>query len=203
MITVSPPETSVRNGPMPTTAGMPSASATIAVWLPGPPTSVTKPRHELRIEIGRFAGREIVRQHEHWRSDVRQLFAAPAQQMPQHALLDVEDVVRPLGHVLAFERLEHLRVVPQHAADRVLGRIVPLCGSSPRASPRSRRIVEHLHVGGEDRRVLVAELLGDAVAIALDFGGGGFDRTDRAARAPLRRRRAAGTGEGCEIPRCP
>ena len=26
----------------------------------------------------------------------------------------------------AFERLEHLGVVPQHAADRVLGRVVPL-----------------------------------------------------------------------------
>ena len=175
MITVSPPETSVRNGPVPTTAGMPSASATIAVWLPGPPISVTKPRHELRIEIRRFAGRQIVRQHQHFGHDVRQLLAAPAEQMPQQPLLDVEDVVGPLGHVVAFERLKHLGVVPQHAAHRVLGRVVPLADHllELRAQPA---VVEHLDVGGEDRAVFLAELLGDAVAIALDLGGGGGDR---------------------------
>ncbi len=48
MIVSSPPETSVRNAPVPTTAGISRASATMAVWLPGPPTSVTKPRTKRR-----------------------------------------------------------------------------------------------------------------------------------------------------------
>ena len=40
MMTVSPPETSVRNRPRPTTAGISSAPARIAVWLVSPPLSV-------------------------------------------------------------------------------------------------------------------------------------------------------------------
>ena len=67
MIAVSPPETFVRNGPMPTTAGMPSASATIAVWLPAPPISVTKPFTNFGFEIRRFARRQVVREHQHFR----------------------------------------------------------------------------------------------------------------------------------------
>ena len=54
--------------PVPTTAGISSPSATIAVWLPGPPTSVANPRTNCAVEIGRFAGREIVRQHHHRRN---------------------------------------------------------------------------------------------------------------------------------------
>ena len=43
-MTVSPPDTSVRNRPMPTTAGISSAPARMAVWLVGPPLSVAKAR---------------------------------------------------------------------------------------------------------------------------------------------------------------
>ena len=203
MITVSPPETSVRNGPMPTTAGMPSASATIAVWLPGPPISVTKPRDELRIEIGRFAGREVVGQHEHF-GDV--MCASSSRRLPNRCRSSRFSMSKMSfarsGMYSPSSDWNDLGVVPQRAAHRVLGRVVPLADHLLQLRRRAA-VVEHLDVGGEDRRVLVAELLGDAIAIALDLGGGGGDGADRAARARLRRRRAAGTAEGCEIPRCP
>jgi hypothetical protein len=109
---------------------------------------------------------------------VPEFFAAAAEQMPQHALLDVEDVVRPLGH-RPFERLEHLRVVPQHATHRVLRRIMPLTDHLLELRAESG-VVEHLDVRGEDRAVLRAKLLGDAVAIALDFSRGGSDRLVKA-----------------------
>ena len=93
---------------MPTTAGISRASATIAVWLPGPPISVTKPRTKCAVEIGRFAGREVVGQHQHRRGELRELFAAAAQQVAQQPFFDVEDVVGPLGQVAAFQRWKTL-----------------------------------------------------------------------------------------------
>ena len=55
-MTGSPPETSAKKGPIPTTAGISSPSATIAVWLPGPPSSVAKPftkrRSRFAVSLG-------------------------------------------------------------------------------------------------------------------------------------------------------
>ena len=53
--------------------------------------------NELAIEIGRFAGREIVGQDDDGRSEARKPFAAAAEQMPQQPLFDVEDVAGPVG----------------------------------------------------------------------------------------------------------
>ena len=72
------------------------------------------------IEVGRFAGREVVGQHQHRRGEVRNSFAAPAQQMPQQSFFDVENVVGPLGQVRTFQLLEDLGVAAQRAADGVL-----------------------------------------------------------------------------------
>ena len=69
--------------------------------------------HELAVEIGRFAGREIVGQDHDRRGELRKLLAAAAEQVAQQPLLDVEDVVGPLGQVAALERLEHLGVAAQ------------------------------------------------------------------------------------------
>ena len=55
MMTMSPPLTSPVMLPSPTTAGMPIARATIAVWLVRPPTSVAKPLH-VQLGPGRRSG---------------------------------------------------------------------------------------------------------------------------------------------------
>ena len=77
MITVSPPETSVRKRPTPTTAGNAQAFGDDRRVAAGAADLGDEAQDELRIEIGRFAGRQIVGQHEHRRGDLRQLFAAP------------------------------------------------------------------------------------------------------------------------------
>ena len=68
---------------------------------------------EAAVEIGGFAGREVVGQHEHRRGEVGDAFAAAAQQVPQEPLLDIEDVGGPLGQVGAFQPLEDLGIAPQ------------------------------------------------------------------------------------------
>ena len=65
----------------------------------GPADLGDKSADEAAVEIGGLAGREVVGQHQHRRGEVGDAFAAPAKQMPQQALLDVEDVVRPLGQI--------------------------------------------------------------------------------------------------------
>ena len=65
--------------------------------------------------------------------------------------------------------------MPQRAADRILGRVVPLADHLLQLAAQPA-IVEHLDVGGEDRAVLLAELLGHAVAMAFDFSGRGENR---------------------------
>lgn len=99
--------------------------------------------------------------------------------MAEEPLLNVEDVVGPLGHVLAVERLEDLGVFAEGAANGVLRRIVPGADHIVELLPQTP-IVQHLQVGGEDGAVFVAELLGDADAVAVDFGGGGVDGASEA-----------------------
>jgi hypothetical protein len=62
---------------MPTTAGIPSASATIAVDLRD------ETLNEFRVEIRRLAGREIVRQHQNFGVNMGELLAPLAEQVPQ------------------------------------------------------------------------------------------------------------------------
>ena len=57
---------------------------------------------EAAVEIGGFAGREVVGQHQHRRGEVGDALAAAAQQVPQQPLLDVENVVGPLRQVASF-----------------------------------------------------------------------------------------------------
>ena len=64
-MTRSPPETSVMNVPRPTTAGISSTPATMAVWLVRPPASVAKAWTRLGSSDGGFARRQVVGQHDH------------------------------------------------------------------------------------------------------------------------------------------
>ena len=82
--------------------------------------------------------------------------------------------VAALGHVIAVERLDDLGVLAKGAADGVLGRVVPLADHFLQLGAEAT-VVEHLDVGGEDGGRVFAELLGDAVAMPLDFAGGGFE----------------------------
>ena len=77
---------------MPTIAGMPSASATMAVWLPAPPISVTKPftNFGLRLEVS--LGVSVWARTQHFGVDLRELFAAFAEEVTEEAFFDVEDV---------------------------------------------------------------------------------------------------------------
>ena len=58
--------------------------------------------NEAAVEIGGFAGREVVGQHEDGRGEIGNALAAAAEQMAQQPLLDVEDVVGPLRQIGAF-----------------------------------------------------------------------------------------------------
>ena len=93
-----------------------------------------------------------------------QLFAAASQQIAKDALLDVEDVVRPLGHVLALERLKYLGIAPEGSTDGILGRVVPHADHLFNFVVQPP-VAEHLQMGGKDRRVIVAQLLGDMLAV--------------------------------------
>ena len=84
---------------------------------------------------------------------MRDPFAAVAQQMPQQAFFDVENVVRPLGQIGAFDALEDLGVAAQRAADGVFRRVVPLADHLFEFAVQPR-VLQHLQVGFEDRAVL-------------------------------------------------
>ena len=133
-----------------------------------------KAADEAAIEVGRFAGRKVVGQHQHRRGEVGDPFAAAAQQVPEQTLFDVEDVVGPLRQIGAFQPLEDLGVAAQRAADGVLGRVVPLADHLLQLAAEPR-VLEHLQVGLEDRAVFLAQLGGDRLAMVGDFGGRGGD----------------------------
>ncbi len=157
---------------------------------------------EPAVEIGRFAGREVVGEHQHRR---RSGGRSPRGGGPAGAAAAASRCRRcrwPARPGTAFQFLKDLGVAAQRAADGVLGRIVPLA--------------DHL-------LQLAAELRSRG---ASGDGPRRWPRTSRPARrrprrdcarsrrrprrwpcraAPARRprRRARRTGEGCEIPRCP
>ncbi len=129
---------------------------------------------KIRAEIGRFAGRERVREHDHRRDQRGQLFAAAAEQLAQEPLFDVEDVARPVGQKTALQGLEDLGIAAQDPADGILGRVMPLADHGFDLAPQPH-VAEHLQMGGEDRAVIVAQLFANLLAIGLDFAAGGRD----------------------------
>ena len=70
---------------------------------------------------------------------MRQLLPLSAEQVAQQTLLDVQHIVRPLGHVAVFQILEDLGVAPQRTADRVLRREMPRAHQRLRPLPAAGR----------------------------------------------------------------
>ena len=99
---------------------------------------------------------------------MRNSFAAPAQHVAQQPLLDVEDVVGPLGQMRTFQPLEDLGVAPQRAADGVFRRVVPVADHLLQFAAEPG-VLEHLQMGLEDGAVLFAQLAGDGLPVAGDF----------------------------------
>ena len=90
-------------GPAPTTAGMPSDRAMIAVCAVGPPMTVQKPRIRRGSSLRRVRGREILGDEDHGR--VGQLGRAPfgPGEQSQHPLTDVVQVGGPGSHPLVLQ----------------------------------------------------------------------------------------------------
>ncbi len=175
MMANSPPETSVREGPGADDGRDFQGLGHDRRVAARPADLGDEPANEAAVEVRRFAGREIVGQHEHRRGEIGNPLAAAAEQVPQQAFLDVEDVVGPFGQVRRLEPLENLGVASQDAADRVLGRVVPLANHLLQLAAEPR-VLEHLQMGLEDGPVFLAQLGGDGLAVVGDFAGGGRDR---------------------------
>ena len=82
-----------RNLPRPTTAGISSAAATMAVWLARPPASVAKPEHALRVQPRRLARRQVLGQDQGGsRQLVLERLGSLADQLAEDPGLDVAHV---------------------------------------------------------------------------------------------------------------
>ena len=122
------------------------------------------------VEVGRFAGREIVGQHDHRLRNRRERLAALSQQVAEQALLDVINIVGPLRDVVV-EILKHLRVAAERAAHGVFR--PPIAVADRRGQlVLQLGVVEHRQVGIEDGGVLLAEFGPDRIAVSLDLPGG-------------------------------
>ena len=141
-------------------------------------------------------------QDQHGGGDIRQFFATAAKQIPQNPFFDIEDIIRPLGHVFALERLKYLGVAAEGPTDGILGGVVPHTDHLFDFFMQPT-IPQHLEVSGEDRSVVVTQLLGNGLAIAIDFGFGRVQRPFANEAVLPRPHRAEGTAEGSEIPRYP
>ena len=114
-------------------------------------------------------------QHNDRRSELREFLAAPAEQIPQQPLFDVENIAGSIRQKAALQSLEHLGIAAQSAAHGVFGGIMPIAHHGVQLAAELG-IAEHLEMGVEDRRVLRAEFASDSVAIDFDLRAGGSDR---------------------------
>ena len=108
MMTVSPPLTSEVMLPSPTTAGIPMARATMAVWLVRPPTSVANPFTWSRSSAAVCDGSRSWAITTTSLGQVEQVFVLLADQRAQDAAFDVVNVLHPLGQVPVGHRQKRL-----------------------------------------------------------------------------------------------
>ena len=125
--------------------------------------------HELAVEVGRLARRQVVGQHDHRLRNRRQRLAALAEEVAQQALLDVVDVVGALRDVVV-EVLKDLRIPAQRAADGIFRPEVLVADGAGELRLQAI-VVEHRQMGVEDGGILLAQLGPDRVAVALDLVG--------------------------------
>ena len=121
---------------VPTTQGMPSWRAMIAVWLVGPPRSVTSATTRRRLEAGGVGRREVLGDQHRRHVRRRDARLGLADQAGDDASLDVAQVGDPLGHQPAHagedvDELLHGRV---HRGEQVVARPQVTCGPR-RADP--------------------------------------------------------------------
>ena len=128
-----------------TTAGMPSARARIAVWLVGPPSSVTK-ASTARVEVGRVRRGEVAGDQHERVPGVGDARRGHAEQLADDAVAHVLDVARPRADVAAG--------AGEQVAERVGG--VPHGARRRDASVAYGALgqVGELRVGGHHRRRL-------------------------------------------------
>ena len=120
-------------------------------------------QHLLAVEPGGLRGRQVARDDDDGRRQAAEVFAPPAEQVAQQALLDVLEVARPLEQVGIAGFLERLAVAPQDLRDGVFGGEQPV-GDERDDLLAQLRVLEHVAVDLEDVGGLrpVAELLGAA-----------------------------------------
>ena len=106
-------------------------------------------------------------QHDHRLRDRRQRLPPLAQEVAEQALLQVVNVVGPLGDVIV-EVLKGLRVAAERAAHRIL-RPPVLVADGAGEFLLELRVVKHRQMGLEDGRVLVSEFGPDRIAVSLDL----------------------------------
>ena len=126
--------------------------------------------HEAPVERGRFARRQVVGEDDDRLGDRCERFPPLAEEVAEQALLDVVDVVRAMGDVVV-EALEDLRIASQRAADGVLRPPVAIPDGTGELL-LELLVMQHRPLRVEDGGVLVAELVADAVAVALELAGG-------------------------------
>ena len=123
MMTIRACRARSRNRPSPTTAGISSASATIAVWLARPPTSVAKPRTRCgsspAVSLGeRSCASSTVGVSRPARIDG----GLHARELAEDPLLDVADIGSAGSQVRICQAFEPGGMAVEHLADRMLGR---------------------------------------------------------------------------------
>ena len=106
---------------------------------------------------------------------MRQFLAALAQEVPENALFEVEDVVGPVGQVAVPQVLEHLGVAAEDAAGREFRGEVPFADQLDDFVDELR-ILHHLQVGGENRPVLLAQVSRRQLLVFGDFVADGLER---------------------------
>ena len=124
MMTIRACRARSRNRPSPTTAGISSASATIAVWLARPPTSVAKPRTRCGSSPAVSLGeRSCVEQYGRRLQTGQDRGGLHARDLTEDPLLDVADIGGAGGQVRIGQAFESVGMPVEHLADRMSRRL--------------------------------------------------------------------------------
>ena len=149
----------------------------IAVWLVGPPRSVTSATHDRRVQAGGVGGGEVLGHQHRGALGRRHAGLGLADEVRDHPALDVAQVGHPLGHQAAHagEDRDELLDAGVHRASRSSPERRCLRTAPRRPLSRARPGARGEHLGGGAR---------GGVGLALEAVGDGADRARRTPRAP-------------------